>query len=251
MRIFIDGFGLVGREITRQLLDIFDFEKSNLLINTYSSSENKHFVDWLTDENLKFFDQRYKDQTCIKQLEEFKPDLILSLYGRRIFPEGILSIASRGAVNLHPSLLPDYKGCFSAPWVIINGEDETGITFHEMDAGIDTGRILMQKKVKVYSDDTGYTLYHRLLQKFVMEFSGFFENYVNNRLNAWVPSQTGRYYNRELPYNGTIGCQWDEARVERFIRAMHFPSHRMALLPHSSGLKEIANLADWHKWRSK
>ena len=67
-------------------------------------------------------------------------------------------------MNLHPSLLPEYKGCFSCPWTIINGERKTGITFHEITEGIDSGNILQQHEVGILDNETGLVFIISLLR---------------------------------------------------------------------------------------
>ena len=250
MKIFIDGFGVVGHEITRQLLAIFGCHKDDLLVNTYSTADNYGFVEWLEKNRIRNFCASYKTHQCFQKIVEFKPTIILSLYGRRIFPGDLLEIAELGAINLHPSLLPDYKGCFSAPWAIINAEKETGITFHAMDSGIDTGDLLMQETVAIQNHDTAFTLYNALVQKFILTFPRFFSDYCDGRVIPQPSGSGGRYYERKLPFEGLIAKSWDEAQVERFIRAMHFPTFPMARMETECGLVEIPNLAEWRRHRS-
>ena len=63
---------------------------------------------------------------------EFMPDLGLSMYYPRIIQETILDVPRFGAFNFHPSLLPRHRGCFSAPWTILEGDEVTGVSCHEM-----------------------------------------------------------------------------------------------------------------------
>ena len=95
-------------------------------------------------------------------------DRINKLIGQKIIedlliPEKILSISNLGGVNLHPSLLPKYRGAFSCPWAIINGEKTTGITYHYMNKKFDDGNIILQKSVKITKEETAFSLYNTLL----------------------------------------------------------------------------------------
>jgi methionyl-tRNA formyltransferase len=135
-----------------------------------------------------------------------------------------------GAVNLHPSLLPRYRGTFSAPWVIINGERKTGFTYHYMLQTIDTGNIILQKQIFIRRDDTALALYNRLLVEGMKSFKTVF-NLVTKENYGGTPQQgEASYYGRKVPYGGYIDVSWPIETIERFIRAMYFPPHKSALV---------------------
>ena len=83
----------------------------------------------------------------------------------RILPEEIIELFPKGIINLHPSLLPAYRGPAPIQWSIINGEEKTGITTILISKEVDAGPILMQKEEPIYSDDTGGSLSERLAYK--------------------------------------------------------------------------------------
>lgn len=160
-----------------------------------------------------------------------KKGLILSMHYRYIIKENILTDFKGIKINLHPSLLPDYKGCFSSVWAIINNEKETGITYHILTKDIDAGNILIQEKIKINDDDTAYSLFHKLITLGIQNLPKLFILLENNY--EGTPQQiTGneKYYKRELPYNGIIDPLWSQDKRERFIRAMYFPPHGGAIL---------------------
>ena len=82
-------------------------------------------------------------------------------YGKLI-PAEILAIPKYGFVNIHPSLLPKYRGAAPINWAIINGEKKTGVTTMLMDEGMDTGPILLQEETEIAPDDTAGTLSTKL-----------------------------------------------------------------------------------------
>jgi len=95
-------------------------------------------------------------------LRHLRPELgVVVGYGHILRPE-ILSIPPLGMINVHASLLPRYRGAAPIPWVILNGETETGISIMRMDAGLDTGRVLQQVKTPIAPEDTGGSLSDRL-----------------------------------------------------------------------------------------
>lgn len=93
------------------------------------------------------------------------PDLaVVCVYGL-IIPQKVLSLTKAGFLNIHPSLLPKYRGATPVPAAIITGEKETGVSIMLMDQNLDHGPIITQEKEKIKNEDTAETLYHRLFKK--------------------------------------------------------------------------------------
>lgn len=89
-----------------------------------------------------------------ERIRAMKPDYLFSFYYRQLLGKEILSLPSKGALNLHGSLLPKYRGCAPLNWAIINGEKESGVTLHLMTEKADAGDIVAQKKFTISRDDT-------------------------------------------------------------------------------------------------
>ena len=82
-------------------------------------------------------------------LKEYQPDLLLSIGGNQIFKKPLLELATYGCLNLHTALLPKYRGLMPSFWVLKNNEQFTGVSVFFVDEGIDSGPILIQKKVEI------------------------------------------------------------------------------------------------------
>ncbi len=95
-------------------------------------------------------------------LEELQPDLVIVVAYGKILPPDFLSYPKYGCVNVHASLLPRYRGASPIHWAILNGDSETGVTTMQMDEGMDTGDILLVKKVPIGPDDTAEELFETL-----------------------------------------------------------------------------------------
>ncbi len=108
-----------------------------------------------------FQPQKLLDYTFIDDLKSLTPDLFV-VVAFRILPEEVFSIPPKGTINLHPSLLPKYRGAAPIHWTIINGEKETGATIIQITRKIDSGGIILQKKMPIYDDDTAGSLHDRL-----------------------------------------------------------------------------------------
>jgi methionyl-tRNA formyltransferase len=92
------------------------------------------------------------------QLAAIHPDAIIVVGYGRIIPQWMLDLPRLGNLNLHASLLPKYRGAAPIQWAIANGESITGVTTMRIDAGLDTGDILMQKEISIAAEDTAETL---------------------------------------------------------------------------------------------
>lgn len=95
-------------------------------------------------------------------LAEKRPDVLVVLAYGRILPLDVLEIAPRGAINLHASILPRYRGAAPIAWAIIRGETETGISLMQMDVGMDTGAVLARHVTNIGPEETAGELTDRL-----------------------------------------------------------------------------------------
>jgi len=102
-----------------------------------------------------------KDREFVERLRTLKPDLIIVI-AFRILPQEVYTIPSKGAFNLHASLLPKYRGAAPIQWAVINGERETGVTTFFLDRTVDTGNIILQQRLAIGENETVGELYERL-----------------------------------------------------------------------------------------
>lgn len=123
--------------------------------------------EYAESKNIKVYqpEKIRKDEALYNILKELKPDVIVVVAFGQILPQRILDIPKYGAVNVHGSLLPKYRGAAPIQWSVINGEKVTGITTMYMDAGMDTGDMIQKAEVKIEDDDTFGTLYEKMKTK--------------------------------------------------------------------------------------
>jgi methionyl-tRNA formyltransferase len=106
--------------------------------------------------------EKVRDGRLAAELGALRPDVLcVAAYGRILGPD-LLSLAPQGAVNVHGSLLPKYRGAAPIQWAIANGEAETGVSIMQMDEGLDTGDVLLQRVLPISPTDTAETLAPRL-----------------------------------------------------------------------------------------
>jgi methionyl-tRNA formyltransferase len=109
-----------------------------------------------------YFPENPNAADFVDTIRRAAPELIFSFYYRRILSNALLSIPRLGALNLHGSLLPRYRGRAPVNWAIVNGETETGVTLHYMVEKADAGDIVAQRRVAIAFEDTALTLYRKL-----------------------------------------------------------------------------------------
>lgn len=121
-----------------------------------SSPIKKFFEKYLKDHNLggKILTPDKLDEQFIKSLKELDPDLIVVASYGKIIPQVVLDIPRFGSLNIHPSLLPKYRGASPIQTAILNGDTISGVTIIKMDAKMDHGPIVGSRKINLNSQDT-------------------------------------------------------------------------------------------------
>lgn len=105
---------------------------------------------------------RIRSEESVAYLQQFEADVIVVEAFGQIIPQAILDIPKHCCVNIHTSLLPKYRGAAPIQWAVLNGDLVTGVTTMRMDAGLDTGDIIMQQEKIINEGETSGTLFERL-----------------------------------------------------------------------------------------
>ena len=120
--------------------------------------------EFAIEKNLKIFqpEKVKKNEEFISQIKDMNPDVICVVAYGKILPQDILDIPKKGSINVHGSLLPQYRGAAPIQWAVLNGDKKTGITTMYMNAGMDTGDMILQEEVQIGEDETTGELWDRL-----------------------------------------------------------------------------------------
>ncbi|MBS1221895.1 MAG: UDP-4-amino-4-deoxy-L-arabinose N-formyltransferase 2 [Proteobacteria bacterium] len=160
----------------------------------------------------------------LRRIRELAPDFLFSFYYRQILTPELLAIASRGALNMHGSLLPKYRGRVPINWAIIRGETETGATLHYMEAKPDAGDIVAQTAVPILPDDTA----REVLDKVTVAA----EITLHQALPALIAGDApriaqnlrqGSYFSGRKPEDGRIDWTVSAVGVHNLVRAVAPP----------------------------
>lgn len=133
------------------------------------------------------------DREVLKILIKKKPDLIVSVFFNQILEKKILKIPKIGAINIHPSYLPKYKGTSPIYWALVNGEKSVGVSIHKIDEGVDTGPIFKRVKIKVEIEDTEDSLYWKCVLEGSMELTGLIKKLKRGEVRSF-PNSGGGFF---------------------------------------------------------
>ena len=118
---------------------------------------------YAVEKNLKILQpDKLKDPAFIEELKSLKADVQV-VVAFRMLPEEVWNMPPMGTINLHASLLPQYRGAAPINWAIINGEKQTGVTTFKLKHEIDTGNILLQKKIDIAENETAGILHDKMM----------------------------------------------------------------------------------------
>ena len=120
--------------------------------------------EYAVEKNIKVYqpEKLRENKEIVDILKNINPDVICVVAYGKIIPKEILEIPKYGCVNVHPSLLPQYRGSAPIQWAILNGDKETGVTTMYLDEGMDSGDIILQTKTLIDKDETSGELWDRL-----------------------------------------------------------------------------------------
>lgn len=165
---------------------------------------------------------KIKTPEAVARLKQYEADLyVVAAFGQILSGE-ILNLPRLGAVNIHASLLPKYRGAAPIQWAILMGETETGVTIMQMNEGLDTGDMLLKKKVRIEDTDTGESLHDKLSiagAELIVEALPLLEQ---GKVTPAAQDDTQSCYARMLCKEmGRIDWSRPAVEIERQIRALN------------------------------
>jgi len=166
----------------------------------------------------------FNDSAFVEKLKKLSPDLLVICHFQKIISKTLIDVPKFGSINLHPSLLPNYRGMAPQHWPIINGDSETGVTVHFVDEGVDTGDIIIQQKLRI--EDSWYvydlqknmkSIYSTILRDAIDKIFKGNHNY-STQYNL-----EGSYYARLKISDCQITLEMSSRDAYNIVRAVSFP----------------------------
>jgi methionyl-tRNA formyltransferase len=163
-------------------------------------------------------------EEVVERIEHLRPDFLFSFYYRYLLSERLLATAARGALNMHGSLLPKYRGRAPVNWAIVKGEAETGASLHYMEARPDAGPLVGQEAVPILINDTALDVSMNVAAAAERLLGRCLPDLIAGRApSAALDLARGSYFGRRRPEDGKI--HWDRPALEihNLIRAVAPP----------------------------
>ena len=166
--------------------------------------------------------RRIREPEVVEQIWNLKPDVLVVVAFGQIIPQEILDIAPYGCVNVHGSLLPKYRGAAPIQWAVIDGERESGVTTMQMDAGLDTGDMLLKTVVPLEKKETGGSLFDKLSAagaKLLLEtLEGLEARTIIPQEQGESPTPYAKMLTKDM---GLIDWNKTAVEIERLIRGLN------------------------------
>lgn len=166
--------------------------------------------------------EKVKEVSFQEALKDLNPDLFIVVAYGQILSKSLLTIPKHGAVNVHGSLLPKYRGAAPIAWAILKGEKETGVTTMMMDEGMDTGDLLLQSKVPIREEETTETLHDRLASLGAQMLTETLKRMKTGEIQPIPQDHSKASYAPMLKKeNGSIDWTKEAEAIDRQVRAFH------------------------------
>ena len=212
-----------------------------------NSVSGRRLIEYCENRGIPLIKTRsVRAEDFIAQFEVLNYDLIVSAHFQRILPPHIFRRARFGALNLHPSLLPKYRGMSPQHWPIILGDAETGVTVHRIDDGVDTGRIMRQVRIPLEPEIYIHQLQTKFLSVYRTIMVEAIERLFFGESGEEQPTTDISYFHKIQNSDMEIKADMNVTRAYSLIRAFSFP-YSGAKFENINILK--AKLVDEYLWK--
>ena len=194
-----------------------DNPKENIWFDSVAKLAALHGIPVITPDNPN-------TPEVVAQIRALQPDFFFSFYYREMLKKELLDIPKRGALNMHGSLLPKYRGRVPVNWAIIRGETETGSTLHYMTEKPDNGDIVAQQSVPILPDDNALQVF----QKVTVAAEVALNNVLSDLLSGRAPAvkqdlSLGAYFGGRKAEDGVIDWSQSAREIHNLVRAVAPP----------------------------
>jgi methionyl-tRNA formyltransferase len=231
MRIIFLGYHNIGYFCLKALIHMcqgFEDDLAAVVTHADNPKENIWFAsvkELAVQHHLPLYlPEDPNDPAFVAAMARLQPDFLFSCYYRHMLKKPLLDLPRLGALNMHGSLLPKYRGRAPVNWVLVNGETETGVTLHYMVEKADQGDIVAQQKVPIALEDTAYTLFAKMT---VAAEQVMREAYPLLRAGTAprLPQDHARasYFGGRKPEDGRIDWTKSATEIYHLVRAVTHP----------------------------
>ncbi|MDD3581773.1 MAG: formyltransferase [Desulfobacca sp.] len=231
MRLIFFGYHNIGH-ICLEVLGEFCRQYGDEIVAVVTHADDPDENRWFASVRDLAFNQYYpayqptdpNEPGFVEVLRRLQPDFIFSCYYRQMLKKPLLDLPRAGALNLHGSLLPRYRGRCPVNWVLIHGETETGVTLHYMAEQPDRGDIVAQQRVPITLEDTALTLFNKMT---VAAGALMRDSYPRLRAGSAdrIPQDQAQasYFGGRRPEDGKIDWRQSAWQIYNLVRAVTHP----------------------------
>ncbi len=194
-----------------------DHPKENIWFDSVAELAALHDIPVITPDNPNV-------PEVVAQIRALQPDFLFSFYYREMLKRELLEIPRQGALNMHGSLLPKYRGRVPVNWAIIKGETETGATLHYMTEKPDNGDIVAQQVVPILPDDTAFEVFQKVTMAAEMALHACLPDLLVGKAKRVAQDLSkGAYFGGRKPEDGVIDWSQDAQTIHNLVRAVAPP----------------------------
>ncbi|MTI88139.1 MAG: methionyl-tRNA formyltransferase [Balneolaceae bacterium] len=220
MRIGILASGGLGYKVLSDLI-----KQIGKTVFIASDSNSEQIIKFANQNDVLIFTGNPRGGKLVDFIKkhQIEVDLILSINYLFLLDEELIDYLPV-AINVHGSLLPKYRGRTPHVWAIINGETQTGVTGHIIDAFCDTGDIVKQSVVPIEKDDTGANILKKYEKIYPELLLSVIEEIQSEQLKRVKQDDSkATYFGKRTPYDGLIDWNWHKERIRNWVRAQADP----------------------------
>ena len=201
----------------RQVLTHEDNPNETIWFDSVSDRAKQHGIEVITP-----LDPNTPD--IVERVRAIEPDFIFSFYYRSMLQAPLLSVPTHGALNMHGSLLPKYRGRVPVNWAVIRGESETGATLHYMVEKPDAGDIVGQQAVPIGPDDTAFEVFGKVTDAAVAVLDTALPALLRfERIGRPQDLSQGSYFGGRRPQDGRIAWRNSATDIHNLVRGVAPP----------------------------
>ncbi|PLW70248.1 methionyl-tRNA formyltransferase [Pseudohalioglobus lutimaris] len=195
------------------------------ILAVLTDKNSQSIINWAGDNAVPVFTGNPRNGSCSDFLSALDAvEILLSINYLFIIEEDLIGLPSKAALNIHGSLLPKYRGRAPHIWAIINGEEQVGITVHQIDVGCDTGGILIQREIAVTPITTGGDLIEQFRHLYPELLKQAVELVRDDRcVYIEQNEQDSSYFGKRSPEDGLLDWNWNRQRIYNWVRALTNP----------------------------
>ena len=167
---------------------------------------------------------KINEKSIIDEIKTWNIDLLVNFNSSIIFSNDLLACLTIGGINFHPGILPQYAGSNTHQWTMLNNEYYSGVTIHVINQGVDAGPVLSFSKVKILAEDTGFTLFIKLVRLGSELITQLLPKILKQGFDFSIPQDPSKrnFFLKNRKIDGKINFNQKASYVHRFIQALNY-----------------------------